>query len=94
MITVRGFNTSDFKSGDVGVVKEALEFFREEERGKPKITELTLVKALRKLGGDATQVAVAHELDVNPRAIQKWTSRVGLKSWEDVKRRYERTKLW
>jgi hypothetical protein len=73
---------------DINVITEAMEFFRVETRGEPKLTESDVVKAIQKLGDEATQVSVASELGVTARTVQRWAARNGLLTWEEVKERY------
>ncbi len=73
---------------DISVITEAMEFFRVETRGDPKLTEGDVVKAIQKLGDEATQVSVAKELGVTARTVQRWAARNGLQTWDEVKERY------
>ncbi len=73
---------------DTNVITEAMELFRVETRGDPKLTESDVVKAIQKLGDEATQVSVASELGVTARTVQRWAARNGLLTWEEVKERY------
>jgi hypothetical protein len=80
-------------SGDVTVMREALEFFRPETRGTPKFTEVDLVKSMQKVGKDATLTAVAKELNVTRQTLQFWARRGGMESWDKVKERYSNAEL-
>jgi hypothetical protein len=62
-----------------------------ERRGNPKITNITLIKALKKLGLEATQTSVATELEVTTRALQLWAGRNGLDGWSQVRSSYKDT---
>ena len=73
---------------DISVITEAMEFFRVETRGDPKLTEGDVVKAIQKLGDEATQVSVAKALGVTARTVQRWAARNGLQTWDEVKERY------
>ena len=65
-----------------------LEFFKIETRGEPKVSELEISAAMRKLGADATQAEVANGLQVTVRTLQRWAGRNGFQSWEEVKGRF------
>jgi hypothetical protein len=70
------------------LVNKILKLFKPELRGGPKIAELDLVKAIQKAGEGATLTSVAKELGVTRQALQFWTRRGGMKSWEIVKEHY------
>lgn len=93
MVTVRGFpaKENEFTSADLDVIKEAMEFFRVETRGQPKITPGDVAKAIQELGSDATQAAVAKELGVTGSALRAWAVRSGMRNWESVKDHYRNT---
>jgi len=73
-------------SGDL--LKKLINLFTPETRGAPKLTESDVVKAIQKLGDEATQVSVASELGVTARTVQRWAARNSLLAWEEVKERY------
>ncbi len=93
MITVRGVPVGEFKSADLDVVQEAMEFFRTETRGEPKIDNISLVKALQKFGEKAMPKDVAKELGVGSSTLREWRARQGL-SWDELKERYLKTENW
>lgn len=62
-----------------------LVFFSLEYRGAPKITRDFIMDAFEKLGTDATQAAMARELGVTERALQKWAEREAIKGWEQMR---------
>lgn len=77
------------------IAQEALEFFREETRGRPKIkpkalvNEITVIEALRKTGTDAPQAVVAKELGVSDRTLRTFLRNFNL-TWDEAIRRYSR----
>jgi DNA-binding transcriptional regulator YiaG len=54
-----------------------------------KVTPGNLSRAIRKLGEQATQSAVAAELGVNARSLRKWATRYGMQTWDEVLERYQ-----
>ncbi len=84
---------SELSSTDITVMQEALEFFRPETRGAPKFSETTLVKAIQKLGADATQAQVAKEIGTSPVTLKRWAAKRN-KRWQDLKNGYLQTELW
>jgi hypothetical protein len=90
IFTVKGFNSErDFDS-----LTQFLKLFKPETRGHPKINNVEVVKALQKVGTDATQSAVAKELGVTARTLRRWSSRHGLEDWQRVKQYYGKTQIW
>ncbi len=65
-----------------------LEFFKREARGAPKISEQAIKATIQKLGQRATQKAVAREIGVTEQGLDKWRSRRGMSSWQEVVSRY------
>jgi hypothetical protein len=84
MITMHGLPTANLPSEDVTVMQGALEFFRPETRGAPKVDKAKLVQAVMLEGMEATQKSVAKRLGVTDRAIRDWLAREGL-TWEQFK---------
>jgi hypothetical protein len=84
VITVHGLPRAELKSADTDVMQEAMEFFREERRGGGQVKEVDVVRAIQKLKGKSTQKAVAEEVGVTLRTIQRWAAHQG-KSWEEIK---------
>ncbi len=77
---------------DIDIIADAMEFFRVEKRGEPKVSELDIVLTMRELGDSATQAKVAKELKINTRTLQRWVSRNGFQSWEEYKDRFRSVK--
>lgn len=75
-------------NNQITIINDAFEFFRVESRGEPKVTEMEVFSAMHRLGSRATQAEVAKELNVTGRTLQRWASRNGFQSWEEVKDRY------
>jgi hypothetical protein len=74
-------------SGDL--LKKLINLFTPETRGaQGKLSEAEVAKTVRKLGGGATQRAVARKLGVTPRALQLWTTRHRLGGWELMRKTY------
>ncbi len=92
-ITVHSF-PKELTSAGAGVLKEAMEFFRPEERGAPKFKLVDIVRAIQKIGEEATQAEVAKGLGVAPRTLQRWADRNGLSTWGEVKERYKNSEIW
>lgn len=89
------FTVKDFKpERDFDSLTQFLKLFKPETRGHPKINNVDLVKALRKVGEDATQRAVAEEMGVTGSALRAWATRNGLENWQRVKECYRYTELW
>ena len=87
IFTVTGFDPArDFQS-----LEQFLKLFKPETRGAPKISEVKLIEAIQRLEPHATQSAVAKDVGVTPRTLQRWASKIGLKDWDSVRRRYEPT---
>jgi len=74
-------------SADVTAMRDALEFFRPEERGAPKINDADVFQAITFFGLTATQAEVAKRLGVGERTLRDWLKRVGW-SWERLKQEY------
>lgn len=76
-------------TGDaIEAARRLLSFFTLDYRGAPKITPDLIMDAFEKLGGDASQTAIARELGVTQRALQMWAKREGKKSWEEMREDY------
>jgi len=75
---------SELSSADVTVMQEALEFFRPETRGAPKIRLPDIEAAMDKLGKQATQAQVAAEIGVAGGTLSEWLKRKGV-TWRDVR---------
>lgn len=89
IITARQFAGGALTSEEMRVVSEALEFFRLETRGAPKLDRVALGQALGKLGPDATQKEVARALEVSPSTLREFQRResAGM-NWDELKRLY------
>jgi hypothetical protein len=94
VLEIRGSLSPEEINANIDVAKEALDFFRTETRGDPKITNAQVAKTIKKLGTDATLTSVAKEMSVTRQALQFWARRGGMKSWEQVKERYGATEVW
>jgi hypothetical protein len=77
----------EISSTDITVMQEALEFFRPETRGAPKIKAVDLFKAIKALGEEATQAKVAERLGVSDRTVRDWVKREGW-TWDKLTRGY------
>lgn len=79
----------ELSSLDVTVMQEALEFFRPETRGAPKIKfqDADVFQAIKALGAGATQTQVAKRLGVSKSTISDWLKRAGW-AWDNLKREY------
>jgi hypothetical protein len=77
----------EMSSADVSAMREALEFFRPETRGAPKVKDIEVFQAIKALGKDATQAKVAKRLGVGKSTLGDWLKRVGW-TWSDLKRSY------
>jgi hypothetical protein len=75
------------------VIKTACDLFQRETRGNPKFSEIDLIEAIQKVGANATQSAVARELNVSDRTLREWTANRGM-SWERTRGRYKNTEIW
>jgi hypothetical protein len=87
-----GFKTeiTNLEPEGFALVNKILKLFKLETRGAPeKLNEAEVAKAVRTLGGGATQRDVAHKLGVTPRALQLWAAKNNLGGWESMKRNYE-----
>jgi hypothetical protein len=73
---------------DISIIGDAMEFFRVDLRGEPKVSEIDLVLTMRELGDSATQAEVASELKVSPRTLQRWIARNGFQSWDEYKDKF------
>jgi hypothetical protein len=87
LIDVRG-SLSTESNDDLGIIKKALDFFQRETRGNPKISEEAIITALKRLGSDPTQQAVADELQVTRQALENWRAKQGLSTWKEVSERF------
>lgn len=74
-------------SADITVMREALEFFRPETRGAPKVKDAELFQAIKALGAGATQTQVAKRLGVSKSTVSEWLKRQGW-AWDELKRGY------
>jgi hypothetical protein len=74
----------ELSSDDVAVMQEALEFFRPETRGGPKITKIKLMKAIQAQGEKATQLGVAEGMKISDSTLRYWLNRER-KSWQEIK---------
>jgi hypothetical protein len=82
----RVLQSAGFKIGSRGTL-----IFRTKPRpaGAPtKLTDEGVGKAIKKLKGRATQKAVADQLNVAERTLERWRLRQGLKSWKEAVERY------
>lgn len=77
-------------NGMIDLTQTALEVFREETRGAPKLSRARLMWALRRQGPQATQRAVAAELGAGESTISEWLRREGVKL-QDLKQLLYRT---
>jgi hypothetical protein len=90
IFTVKSFNPErDFDS-----LARFLKLFKPETRGAPKIKEVELVGAIRRLGTKATQAATAKEIGVSPQALRQWAARKGIHAWGEVKSQYKTTEVF
>jgi hypothetical protein len=78
---------SELSSADITVMQEALEFFRPETRGAPKIKRADMWAAVKKLGSNATQPRVAAELKVGESTIGAWLKRERI-TWAELKSQF------
>lgn len=74
-------------SFDITVMQEALEFFRPETRGAPKVKDAELFQAIKALGAGVTQTQVAKRLGVSKSTVSEWLKRQGW-AWDELKRGY------
>lgn len=77
----------ELSSADITVMQEALEFFRPETRGAPKIKDADVFKTIKELGPDATQAEAAKQLRVGRSTLGDWLRREGW-TWNKLKRGY------
>jgi hypothetical protein len=77
----------EISSADVTAMQEALEFFRPETRGAPKIKAADLFQAIKALGTGATQAQVAERLGVGKSTLGDWLKREGW-TWNELKQSY------
>lgn len=73
----------ELTSADVTVMQEALELFRPETRGAPKIKRADFWQAIDKHSAELTQARVADELNVSQSTLSGWLKRERMK-WSDV----------
>lgn len=93
-VALHGIPDTGATPQDLNFVNEALKLLRAETRGEPaKITRVKFIKALQKIGEEATQKAVAEELSVSDRTLREWQTREGA-NWGQLKQRYINTKVW
>jgi DNA-binding transcriptional regulator YiaG len=73
-------------SADVTAMQEALEFFKPETRGTPKLTTAAISEAIKQIAADSkpTQAAAAKALEVSESALEKWRRRNGFETWGGV----------
>jgi len=88
LFEMRGPLVTQEPNSDIEAFKTAFDFFQRETRGNPKISEQAIKKTIQKLGQRATQRAVAREIGVTEQGLDKWRSRRGMSSWEEVVNRY------
>ncbi len=74
----------ELSSMDINVIQEALEFFRPETRGAPKIKRAEMWKAIDRLGEGVTQKQLAAELSVGESTVRDWLKREGME-WPTLK---------
>jgi hypothetical protein len=89
IVTMRGIPDDGAASKDLKLVNDVLKLLRTETRGDPKVNAADFVLALGKLGMDATQNAVAKEMGITARTLQRWATRNGCETWGDLKARYQ-----
>ena len=77
------------RNAELEAARLALSFFELETRGAPKIKEVELAGAIRRLGTKATQAAAAKEIGVSPQALRQWAARKGIHTWGEVKSQYK-----
>lgn len=81
----------ELSSFDVTVMREALEFFRPETRGAPKVKDFEVFQAIKALGEGATQAAVAKRLGIGKRTLSDWLTRNGHGfTWKELREGYLR----
>ncbi len=86
--TMAGSLIPEETNDDIAIAAEMMEFFRVETRGEPKVTGKQIERAIQNLGDEVTQSAVAEEIGVTARTLQRWATRNGLQDWDAVKSRY------
>jgi hypothetical protein len=74
----------DTTNDTLAIIKAACDFFQREKRGDPKLSLELILDAHRRLGSKTTQRAIAGELKVSERALEKWRARQGMSSWRQV----------
>jgi hypothetical protein len=77
----------ELSSADITVMQEALEFFRPETRGAPKIKAADVFKTIKALGAGVTQAEAAKRLGVGKSTLGDWLKREG-RTWNELKRSY------
>lgn len=90
LITVRGLDAPEWDTSTQKIISEAMEFFRVETRGDPKINEDVLAKTIERIGAGATQKEAAKAIGVTPQALRQWAARRGLQDWQTVKEKHAR----
>jgi len=88
LIKTEGVLNFEDPNTDIEAFKTAFDFFQRETRGAPKIKEVELVGAIRRLGTKATQAATAKEIGVSPQSLRQWAARKGIHTWSAVKSQY------
>ncbi len=94
LFEMRGPLVTQEPNSDIEAFKTAFDFFQRETRGAPKIKEVELVGAIRRLGTKATQAATAKEIGVSPQALRQWAARKGIHTWGEVKSQYKTTAVF
>lgn len=88
IVTLRGFESVSTNPQELSIINTALKFYRREPRGGAKITEDMFRVTLAKTGKDAKQKEVANALGVSERGLEKWRTRQGIISWQELVERY------
>jgi hypothetical protein len=76
--------TGEAANDVIELAQSALDIFKRETRGAPKISQGRIMAAIRKQGARATQTATAADLGVSERAIRGWLRREGM-TWPEIK---------
>lgn len=89
IVTLRGFESVSTNPQELSIINTALKFYRREPRGGAKITEDMFRVALAKIGKDAKQKEVATALGITERGLERWRSRRGISSWQQLIERFD-----
>jgi hypothetical protein len=92
IFSIHGFQPTENSNKDLLITKEAMEFFRVETRGAPKIAQANLIKAIKEEGERATQRSIAKALKISDSTLRYWLNREG-KSWGEIKAESIRTNV-